>query len=99
MNIRALSERMQESEALEKYAHAGRLLSGVHAATREEAWQQLIQILAQWTEQLGLPRLGVYDVREADLDAIVANCRGSSMKTNPVVLSDEEIRAVLRQRL
>jgi alcohol dehydrogenase class IV len=99
MNIRALSERMPESEALEKYAHAGCLLSGLHAAGREEAWQQLVQTLVRWTEQLGLPRLGAYGVSEADLCAVVANCRGSSMKTNPVALTDDEVVAVLRQRL
>ena len=99
MNIRVLSERAPESKALEKYAHVGRLLSGVHAAARDEAWQLLVQTLAHWTEQLGLPRLSAYGVREADLGAIVANCRGSSMKTNPVVLTDDDVLTVLRQRL
>ena len=99
MNIRVLSERAPESKALEKYAHVGRLLSGVHAAARDEAWQLLVQTLARWTEQLGLPRLSAYGVREADLGAIVANCRGSSMKTNPVVLTDDDVLTVLRQRL
>jgi len=99
MNIQALSARAPESEALEKYARAGRLLSGKHAATPEEARQALVQTLARWTEQLGLPRLAAYGVRATNVDAIVANCRGSSMKTNPVVLTDEEVGAVLRRRL
>ena len=33
------------------------------------------------------------------LDHIVAHSRGSSMKTNPVVLTDEEIRAILIERM
>ena len=99
MNIRALSARRPASDALEKYAHVGRLLNGDLAATRDHAWQALVQQLDSWTEQLGLQRLGAYGVREADVDAVVANCRGSSMKTNPVVLTDEEVGAVLRQRL
>jgi alcohol dehydrogenase len=30
---------------------------------------------------------------------VVAGSRGSSMKTNPIVLSDEEIRSILVERL
>jgi alcohol dehydrogenase len=29
----------------------------------------------------------------------VANCRGSSMKTNPIVLTDEELTRILQARL
>jgi hypothetical protein len=29
----------------------------------------------------------------------VANCRGGSMQTNPIVLSDDEVAEVVRQRL
>lgn len=98
-NILALSARSPESQALEKYAHAGRLLSGARGAARVEAWQLLVQTLAGWTERLELSRLGAYGVRATDLGAVVANCRGSSMKTNPVVLADDEVLALLRQRL
>jgi alcohol dehydrogenase len=36
---------------------------------------------------------------EADIPHVVANCRGSSMKTNPVLLTDQEIAHILKQRL
>jgi alcohol dehydrogenase len=36
---------------------------------------------------------------EDDLATVVANCRGSSMKTNPLVLADDEVAALLRERL
>jgi alcohol dehydrogenase len=35
----------------------------------------------------------------ADFPLIVANSRGSSMQTNPIVLTDAEINAILVQRL
>lgn len=98
-NIRALYERAPRSMALEKYAQAGRLLSGRDGLTREAAWEVLVRTLGDWTERLRLPRLGSYGVGESDLATIVANCRGSSMKTNPIVLTDAEVRAVLAQRL
>jgi alcohol dehydrogenase len=36
---------------------------------------------------------------EADVDRIVANSRGSSMKTNPIPLTDLEIAGIVRARL
>jgi alcohol dehydrogenase class IV len=43
--------------------------------------------------------LSDYGVTPADFPAIIAHCRGNSMKTNPIVLSDEEVHAILSQRL
>lgn len=99
VNIRALRERASDSPALEKYAHAGRVLTGKPLLPREEAWELLVQTLSDWTQKLGLPRLGAYGIQESDIPRIVAGCRGSSMKTNPVELTDAEIREVLWQRL
>ena len=44
-------------------------------------------------------QLAYYGIGETDFDRILANCRGSSMKTNPVVLNDAEITGILRERL
>jgi alcohol dehydrogenase class IV len=55
--------------------------------------------LAEWSERLQLPRLKDYGVSEADFPMIVANSRGSSMQTNPVVLTDAEISMILAKRV
>ena len=99
VNIRALRARALENPSLEKYAHAGRILSDRPALPREEAWKLLVQTLSNWTQRMDLPRLRAYGVQELDIPKIVANCRGSSMKTNPVELTDAEVREVLLQRL
>jgi alcohol dehydrogenase len=99
VNIRALCERVPGSPALEKYAHVGRLLGSAQNIPRDKAWNLLVQILSDWTRRLGLPRLSSYGILEMDIPRIVANCRGSSMKTNPIVLTDLEVREVLTQRL
>jgi alcohol dehydrogenase len=52
-----------------------------------------------WTHRLNLPRLGFYQVAHSDIERIVASSRGSSMKTNPIVLTDEEIARILLARL
>jgi len=99
MNIRALRARVPDSQALEKYAQIGRIWHGEQALPREEAWNLLVQTLGDWTQRLDLPRLGAYGIQASDIPRIVSNCRGSSMKTNPVELTDAEVREVLMQRL
>ena len=99
INIRALRRRQPDHPALGKYAELGTLLSGTPAATNEAAEASLIELLHEWTARLALPRLRDYGVTRDDLPRIITNCRGNSMKTNPIVLSDEEVQAILSQRL
>ncbi len=99
VNIEALRARAPEAPALEKYAQVGRLLSRRGDLARDAAHAALIDILDGWTRTLALPTLSHYGVGEADLPRIVAHSRGSSMKTNPVVLDDAEIAAILAARL
>jgi alcohol dehydrogenase len=99
MNIRALRARRSDSPALEKYAQVGRLLSGRPSLLREEASELLMQTLNDWTQRMEMPRLGAYGIQEQDTPRIIANCRGSSMRTNPIELTDAEVREVLMRRL
>ena len=99
INIVALRQRTAGHRALEKYANIGRLLSGRDELGEVAAQQALIDILSEWTQRLRLPSLGSYGMLTSDFDAIVASCRGSSMKTNPIVLEDGEVRAILARRL
>lgn len=99
MNIVALRERDPRGPGLRRYADVGRLLS--HEPTKDDtaACDALVRVLDQWTVTLGLPRLSAYGVSEADLMRIVQAARNNSMKTNPVLLADEEIAAIVRARL
>lgn len=99
INIQGLRRRAAGHPALAKYAEIGRLFAGYDELVEVAAQQALIDTLTNWTQRLGLPRLSDYGVREEDVDNIVANCRGSSMKTNPIVLKDSEVRALLMRRL
>lgn len=94
-NIRALQARAPSNPALDKYARAGLLLDD----TEQDGLKSLIASLENWTQRLHLPRLGKFGVTQADVDHIVANSRGSSMKTNPILLSDAEIADIVRARL
>jgi alcohol dehydrogenase len=98
-NIDALRSRAQDSAALGKYADAASILCGQSFPTHEAAWEALVKLLTDWTAQLELPRLRNYGLDESGLDHVVAHSRGSSMKTNPLVLTDDEIKACLQERL
>ncbi len=52
-------------------------------------------MLGAWTTALAIPGLRDYGLTEAGIPAVVADGRGSSMKTNPVVLTDAELTQVL----
>lgn len=95
VNIRALEEREPDNPALEKYARIGRLFQGNAHVDDAGARVFLVRILNEWTASLKVPGLSAYGVRPSDLDEIVANCRGSSMKTNPVTLTNGEVREIL----
>ena len=59
----------------------------------------LVHLLEGWRARLSVPRLSAFGITAADIPAIVADSRGSSMKTNPIVLTDDEIAAILRESL
>jgi alcohol dehydrogenase len=93
VNIRALSARAAGGPALAKYARVAEVLAG-----RPDP-DALVALLRDWTARLGLPRLSAFGVGAADVARIVAGSRGSSMKTNPVVLSDDEVAEIVMRRL
>jgi alcohol dehydrogenase len=101
VNVAALEERAPESGALPKYAVVARVLSdaGVPLADDHAARAALVGLLEDWRVRLAVPRLSAYGITEGAIPAIVSDSRGSSMKTNPIVLTDTEIAAILRASL
>ena len=99
INIQSLRTRDPAHPALEKYAQVGRLLSKQGQPDLDSAHAVLIDTLESWTRTLNIPTLAHYGVAQADIPRIVANSRGSSMKTNPVWLEDDEIAAIISARI
>lgn len=98
-NIAALKARLPDSPALPKYAEIGRRFAMQKGLNGDDARAFLVDTLRQWERQLDLPRLAACRIARSDFPRIVANSRGSSMKTNPVVLTDAEITCILEERL
>jgi len=99
INLHALKERAPESSALTKYANIGRLISGDKSLDDKSAQQYLVEQLKNWETHMQMPNLSSYGVTDADLNHIVSHARGSSMKTNPIVLTDDEIKSILIKRM
>lgn len=99
INIETMKEREPENPSLQKYARLATILCNRKFKDSDNAYRALIELLNDWTEQMKLPRLSTYNIQEPDLDYIVKHSRGSSMKTNPIVLTDDEVKAILLDRL
>lgn len=98
-NIAALRQRQPGGDALSKYGRVGRLLNGDVGLSDHEACDRLVMKLEQWSTEMALPRLGSYGITENDIPAIIAASRNNSMKSNPVLLLDDEIAHMVRQRI
>ncbi len=98
-NIKTMLMRDPDNPALMKYARVGEVLRQKRHSSPQIARAALLQLLSDWTEYLHLPRLSEFGLTNQGLDRVVAHSRGSSMKTNPIVLTDDEIKSVLEDRL
>lgn len=99
VNIKALLSREPNHSALKKYAILGDVLCGKQGSSQDESRENLCALLDKWTERLDLQTLSSYGLSGKGIDHVVANCRGGSMKTNPIILNDSEIRGLLIARL
>ena len=99
-NIAALAEREPASPALAKYAHAGRLLARLpEDATDDAACAALVETLRGWVEALEVPPLSAFEMTAEHIPAVVADSPGSSMRTNPVALTEVELTRILEAAL
>jgi alcohol dehydrogenase class IV len=95
VNVTALRARDPDGPALRKYVQAGRLLAADARLEPAAATDALVEWLSDQVRDLGLPRLGDLGIRPADFPTLIAESRGSSMRTNPITLDDAEIEAIL----
>ena len=95
-NIRALRARDPEGDALERYREIARVLTGDREASPEDG----LMWVAQLVQSLQIPRLAAYGISASDVADIVAKAaRASSMKANPVVLTQPELTRILEQSI
>jgi len=94
VNLKALRERAADSPVLARYAEVAQILTGASTAEAEDAIGWLHALCAD----LNVPSLAHYGIREADFPTIVAQAQqASSMRGNPIALTDTELTDVLRR--
>ncbi len=95
-NVQALRQRAPASPALARYDEIARLLTGRPDAVAADgvAW------VGELVEALAIARLSVYGIRGTDIPDIVAKSQqASSMKANPIPLTETELMSVLEETL
>ena len=96
VNLQALAARAPDSPALARYGEAAALCTGNSGAMAAE----LVEWLRALVAKLNIPGLAIYDFGEADFDTLIPQSQAaSSMKGNPIILTDDELRQALRAAL
>jgi alcohol dehydrogenase class IV len=94
VNVQALQQRDPTSPALAKYDEAARLLTGNNSAKAADAvtWVQ------ELCQALKVPSLAQFGLKEQDFETVALKAKkSSSMKGNPVELTDDELLDIIRQ--
>jgi alcohol dehydrogenase class IV len=95
-NIRALRGRAPESDALERYRDVARILTGDDDATAESGVEYVLALV----RKLGIRGLGKYGIGPAHvLDIVAKAMRASSMKSNSIELTAEELTSVMEKAI
>ena len=94
MNIRALLERDRDNPTLARYGDIARVVSGEYLEFNGSAW------FAELARELEIPPLGAYGVTQSHIAEIVGKSKNaSSMKGNPITLTDDELTEIMARAL
>jgi alcohol dehydrogenase class IV len=95
-NVQALKERSPASPTLDKFDEVARILTNSSDVKASDAviWIQ------ELCDELNLPALSEFWVTESDISAIVSQSKNaSSMKGNPIDLTEDELARILQKAL
>jgi alcohol dehydrogenase class IV len=93
-NVQALQRRAADSSALARYDEIARLLTGTAAAQAVDG----VRWVQELCEALKVPHLTEFGLKEQDFPTVIAKSqKSSSMKGNPIALTDDELMNILRK--
>jgi alcohol dehydrogenase class IV len=96
MNLRALGERQAESEARHRYGEVARWLIGEGGATAADG----VKWVRELVSDLKIPGLASYGITNEHFPELAQKAvQASSMKANPIVLTDAELTQILERAL
>ncbi|WP_094707274.1 iron-containing alcohol dehydrogenase [Hahella sp. CCB-MM4] len=95
-NLRALQERTPDSPYIERFDEVARLLTGNPSATAEDGNTWIREIC----EHMQIPPLSCYGMSAEHVDEAIAKSKNSSsMKGNPIELTEAEMKDILNRAL
>jgi alcohol dehydrogenase class IV len=93
-NVQALQRRAARSPALARYDEIAQILTGEAAARAPEAVTWVQSLCAEFE----IPSLVEFGLKEKDFPTVVTKAqRSSSMKGNPIKLTDDELMGILKE--
>ena len=93
-NLLAIQDRSPDLPVLSRFTEVSRLLTGNPDAFAEDGIRWLQQLCAD----LQIPPLSAYGISASDFPAIIAQSRkASSMKGNPIELTEEELNGIMQR--
>lgn len=96
VNLRALRARDAGSPAVGRYAEVARCLTGRADAKADDGVAWVRDLVAE----LDVPGLGKYGMQSADIGEVLPKvAESSSMKGNPITLTDEELTEIFERSL
>lgn len=96
INVRALQERLPESEALQRYDEIGRILT---RSARATSWDG-VSWMQETCKLLQIPPLASYGLRREDFSLVIEKAAvASSMQGNPIKLTPDEMAEILTRAL
>ncbi len=95
-NLRALRERVGKNHVTNRYDDIARLLTGNPNATANAGIEWIRQLVSDFK----IPRLSHHGIKPADFAEIAKNAtNASSMKANPIALTEAELTEILERAL
>ncbi|MBN1328395.1 MAG: iron-containing alcohol dehydrogenase [Candidatus Heimdallarchaeota archaeon] len=99
-NISSMLRQVPYPETLLKYAQLGELFGGLEFEPLKEQVIHLIKQLGYLIKSLHITKLSDYGLKEDDFDEIIRRAQiSSSMKYNPIELTDEELYSILNKTI
>jgi alcohol dehydrogenase class IV len=96
MNLRSLHERKGGNDAIARYDQVARLLTGNGHATAKAGIDWVRQLVSDFK----IPRLGSHGIKPEHIPELVKNAmNASSMKANPIALTEAELGEILQRAI
>jgi len=96
ININALQNREPDNRALPRFDEVAQLITGENSASAQTA----IEWIDETSQQFNIPTLSTYGIHETDFNSIIEkSANSSSMKGNPIQLTDDELNEILKSAL